>query len=82
MICYEEPENSPLSHLLNIEHRQTLSSLVNEAILGFDILILEAQGYKSASTLEFYYKNTMAINRLLAEEKPGSFVLADFRNNF
>ena len=34
LLAYEEPDKSPMFHLLGLEHRQKIAESLNRAILG------------------------------------------------
>lgn len=47
LLAYEEPDKSPMFHLLGLEHRQKIAESLNRAILGLllDFLCASAYGF-------------------------------------
>lgn len=46
LLAYEEPEKSPMFHLLSLEYRQQVVDSLNRAILGlFPLLLLPSAFY-------------------------------------
>lgn len=43
LLAYEEPEKSPMFHLLSSEHRQQVADSLNRAILGTGLFILSIE---------------------------------------
>lgn len=75
LLAYEEPEKSPMFHLLSLEYRQHVADSLNRAILAYANL-------PSYSAMERLIRQTSAVRQCLSQEldKDGlpPFSLKDF----
>lgn len=57
LLAYDEPEKSPMFHLLSSEHRQNVAESLNRAILGTSFLIWHASDsmHLHFSSMKFVY---------------------------
>lgn len=66
LLAYENPHESPVAHLLTTNHRESLASTVNSAIL-------EHHGHPSSSTVEQLIAHTrVAVDHMVAENVPAA----------
>ncbi|KAI3435118.1 CTLH domain-containing protein [Psidium guajava] len=61
LLAYEEPEKSPMFHLLSLDYRQLVADSLNRAILAH-------ANQPSYSTLERLIKQMMVVRQLLSQE--------------
>ncbi|XP_030476387.1 uncharacterized protein LOC115693506 [Syzygium oleosum] len=61
LLAYEEPEKSPMFHLLSLDYRQHVADSLNRAILAH-------ANQPSHSTLERLIKQMMVVRQLLSQE--------------
>jgi len=65
LLAYENPEQSPLGHLLHIQHREAVADEVNQAILAVE------QVNMSQCTLEALLRQLVVTHNVLREESGG-----------
>eukprot|EP01120_Amphizonella_sp_Union-15-10_P006599 TRINITY_DN2144_c0_g1_i1.p1 TRINITY_DN2144_c0_g1~~TRINITY_DN2144_c0_g1_i1.p1 ORF type:complete len:337 (+),score=71.78 TRINITY_DN2144_c0_g1_i1:69-1079(+) len=63
LLCYGDPESSPVSYLLLMSHREAIAAKLNEAILRRDV-----KAGESTSRLEMVMKHLTAVRQTIRRE--------------